>query len=643
MAEILLYGIIGDSFDKLDARTVTEAVRGASGPLAVRINSPGGYVMEGLAIVQALRDYPGKVTIYIDGLAASMASVIAMVGAETIMAESALMMVHKPWDSAIGNADDMRRDAAKLDKIEEQLIGIYAKRTGLSTDRLASMLAAETWLAPDQALELGFITSIAEPLKIAACAVRPAYGFRKTPANLMEHHMTTPNPSPTPSDPVALERSRISTIMSLGARHGLPQASIEDLITRGTTVDGAREAMLDFLATRDDASRIGHHFAQGGTGTLDNPQTYGDAVRDALVAKISGVPATGPATEFQGMAVVDIARDYLARNGVRDAIRLNSDRVINMAMSSTPRAQAGWGFGGGRADIGGMHTTSDFPDLVGSAAEKFMIDRYKLQQSQLKKLARRRDQKDFLTHYGIQIGSWGALDNVAEAGEFKNRGIETRKEGYKIETFGNMFAVSRQMLVNDGMQALADILQIMASGAAETEAALLASIINSNVTMSDGKAWFHADHKNLAASGSVLGIPTLDAGRLAMRSPKDISGGGLIDANPKYLLVPVGLQTTAETIVASTIAPTTMADVNPFAGKLEPISDPRLVNATAWYLFADPDFSPALQYSYLDGQENPFVDSREGWRTDGTEYKVRHDFGAGVMDYRFAWKNPGSA
>ncbi|MFV3561804.1 ATP-dependent Clp protease proteolytic subunit, partial [Mycobacterium tuberculosis] len=93
-------------------------------------------------IIQALRAYQGKVTIYIDGLAASMASAIAMVGDETIMAESGLMMVHKPWDSSIGNADDLRRDAAKLDRIEAQLIGIYAKRTGLPEGDLAQMLAA---------------------------------------------------------------------------------------------------------------------------------------------------------------------------------------------------------------------------------------------------------------------------------------------------------------------------------------------------------------------------------------------------------------------------------------------------------------------------------------------------------------------
>ncbi|WP_300115208.1 ClpP-like prohead protease/major capsid protein fusion protein [Sphingobium sp.] len=640
MAEILLYGIIGETFDKLDARTVTEAVRGSTGPLSVRINSPGGYVMEGLAIIQALRDYPGKVTIYIDGLAASMASAIAMVGAEVIMAESALMMVHKPWDSSIGNADDMRRDAAKLDKIEAQLVAIYAKRTGLPDERLSTMLAEETWLTADEALELGFVTTVTTPLQIAAIAVSSAYGFRNTPAQIRENIMPTPSPTPSPSDPVAIERGRVTGIMALASKHGLPEAAVQDMIGRGVTLDAARAAALDFLAEQGDALNIGHSLRNH--RTLDNPQTYGDAVRDALLAKISGKSAEGPAAEFQGMTVVDIARDFLARQGNRDVLRMSADRVVSAVMTPSGRAR-NWGMGG-RADISsGMHTTSDFPDLVGSAAEKFLIDRYKVQQSQLKLLASTSSRSNFLTHYGVQLGGIGALDQVNEAGEFKNRSISSRKEGYKIDTFGNIFAVSRQMLVNDGLQALADILTIMAAGASELEASMLAALINANPPMADGTPWFDAAHANLAASGSAISIASLDEGRLAMRSQKEPGSGAVIDARPKYLLTGAAQETAAEVITGTLVNPTTAADVNPFAGKLTPIADPRIISAKAWWLFADPAFSPALQISYLDGQTTPFLDTQEGWRIDGTEYKVRHDFGAGILDHRLAWKNPGPA
>jgi hypothetical protein len=337
------------------------------------------------------------------------------------------------------------------------------------------------------------------------------------------------------------------------------------------------------------------------------------------------------------MSVVDIARDWLSRAGQRDVHRIAPDRVINMAMQKRS-PDAGYGLG---MNLGGVHTTSDFPDLVGGAAEKYLIDRYRLQESPLKRLARQASRSNFLTQYGVQVdGGLGPLDTVDEAGEFTNRTLRTRKEGYALKTYGNMFAVSRQMLINDALGALADILQIMAGDAAETEAIVMAAVINSYV-MADGQPWFHASHGNLAPAGAPPTIATLDAGRLAMRS-QTTATGGRIDANPKFLLVPVGLQTAAETLASAAISPTNTADVNPFAGKLEPMADPRLSSATAWYLFADPNLAPAMEYAYLEGQATPFMDSQDGWRVDGTEYKVRHDFGAGVLDARLAWKNPGA-
>jgi ATP-dependent protease ClpP protease subunit len=635
MAEILLYGIIGDSYDKLDAKTVCAAVREAKGPLSVRINSPGGFVMEGLAIIAALRDYRSKVTIYIDGLAASMASAIACVGAETIMAESALWMMHKPWDSTVGNADEMRRDAANLDRVEQQLIGIYAKRSGLAEGEIAAMLAAETWLTPEDALAQGFVTSIAAPLQIAAMADVSAYGFRHVPDQLKDRTM----PPETPSDPnasaVTLERTRISTIIALGTQHRLPATLTQDLISRGVPLDQARASMLDHLAAEGDRQNIGHTHGshqQNGGETLDNPTFRAKAMGDAVAAKLMNKPAEGAATEYRAISLVDMARDHLSRSGVRDAFRLAPDRIASMALSPNP-------FTAQSAVI--THTTSDFPQIMQAGIDAALIERYKAQESPLKQLTSPRDVPDFKDHYGIQMSGFGSLDHVNEAGEYKNGTLNERGERYKVDTYGKIINFSRQMLVNDSLGALSDIVAVMARAAAELEAQILAATINSNIKLSDNKAWFHADHGNLAGSGAALSVAALDAARLAMRSQKDMDGVSFIDAAPKFLLVPVGLQTTAETLVAATQAPGA-TEVNPFAGKLTPVADPRLTSPTAWYLFADPNFSPAFVSVYLSGQRVPYTDSRDGWRVDGIEYKVRHDFGAGVLDAKMAYKNPGA-
>lgn len=185
--EILLYGVIGDPYDGLDARTIRTLITESEGDIVVRINSGGGYVIEGLAIFNALAEAKAadrKVTVHIDGLAASMASVIAMVGEEIAMADNALFMIHNPWDVAMGDAEQLRSAADRLDKIRDQLVGIYAACTGLSADVLTAMMRAETWMNAEEALENKFITSITAS-STAQAAVKPVdvtkFGFAHVP------------------------------------------------------------------------------------------------------------------------------------------------------------------------------------------------------------------------------------------------------------------------------------------------------------------------------------------------------------------------------------------------------------------------------------------------------------------------------
>lgn len=189
---------------------------------------------------------------------------------------------------------------------------------------------------------------------------------------------------------------------------------------------------------------------------------------------------------------------------------------------------------------------------------------------------------------------------------------------------------------------LCDPVRIMARAAAETEASLLAELVNSNPSMSDSTAIFHASHGNLAASGGVPSVLALDAARLAMRSQKDLDGVTPVGAAPKFILSSPRFETTIEMLIASTITPNQVQEVNPFAGKLEPLVDPRLAELP-WYLFADPASAPVLEYAYLEGNDGPQVEMKEGWETLGTSWRVYMDFGGGLVDWRGAYKNPGSA
>ncbi|MBO9158993.1 MAG: Clp protease ClpP, partial [Escherichia coli] len=135
----------------------------------LHINSPGGDVFDGIAIYNALKHHGAAITVHIDGLAASMASVIAMVGNPVIMPENTMMMIHKPWGFAGGDATDMRDYADLLDKVESVLIPAYAQKTGKSTEEIAAMLEDETWMSGSECLEKGFADQVTPSLQAMAC------------------------------------------------------------------------------------------------------------------------------------------------------------------------------------------------------------------------------------------------------------------------------------------------------------------------------------------------------------------------------------------------------------------------------------------------------------------------------------------
>lgn len=163
--ELILDGpIASDTWwgDEVTPDLFREELKQHAGDLTVVINSPGGDVFAGLAIYNALVNHNGNVTVRVDGLAASIASVIAMAGDKIIMSPGSMIMIHRPSVYAAGTVDDMEKAKDVLMKIEEGITPIYAKRTGLSDEKIAELLEAETWMLADKAVELGFADEVSE-------------------------------------------------------------------------------------------------------------------------------------------------------------------------------------------------------------------------------------------------------------------------------------------------------------------------------------------------------------------------------------------------------------------------------------------------------------------------------------------------
>ena len=189
-AEILIYDNIGaDPWfgGGVTAKMISEALAEAGKkPLTVRINSGGGSVFEGANIYNLLAQYPAHKTVVVDGLAASIASIIAMAGDTIQMGELSWFMIHSPWSYCVGDAETMQAEADKLRDFGADMAKTYAKRTGASDKTVAEWMTGENWFNPEQAIEAGLATEVVAAQQIAACVSFERFGYKQVPKAVLE-------------------------------------------------------------------------------------------------------------------------------------------------------------------------------------------------------------------------------------------------------------------------------------------------------------------------------------------------------------------------------------------------------------------------------------------------------------------------
>jgi HK97 family phage prohead protease len=393
----------------------------------------------------------------------------------------------------------------------------------------------------------------------------------------------------------------------------------DDLIDNDATVDEAREAITSQLERR---SRIAALTVHSNGPSNDDPTVIMARRADGLTARVMGTAPKDEAREYVHESLASHARSILSMRG--ETVRgMNDESVLTRAA---------------------QHTLSDFPNLLSATGQRILVAGYEAAPNVLKSLARKGTRSDFRTGSSLRIGEMGLLEKVTESGQVKSGTRGESKESYALATFAKMFSLSRAAIINDDLGAFRDWGLAMGRAASETEAGQLIGLLTESngagPIMSDNKRLFHADHGNLAVAGAALSTTSLSAARLAMRSQKGVDGKTPINATPKILLVSAAGETLGEQVL-SEIAAATVADANPFSGKLTLLVDSRLSGAS-WYVFADPANLPVLEYAYLSGAEGPQLASREGWDVLGQEFRVLLDFGAGAVDWRGGYRNAGA-
>lgn len=432
------------------------------------------------------------------------------------------------------------------------------------------------------------------------------------------------------------ERKRAAEIRSLGKEAGeidLADAAIDN----GDAVDVFRSALLEALMKRE-APHI-DNLARASVGT-EHHEKRAALIGDALLARAGGTPSNEEgAREYRGFTLLDMARESLEIRGEKTR-GLSREEIAGRALAQ----RSGYG------------TTSDFPILLGNVVNTTLRAAYEAAPQTFRPLVRETTVSDFKAVNRAQLGEGPAFDKVNEHGEYKRGSVTEGKESYKIATYGKIIAVTRQVIINDDMNAFGRIPQLFGGAAAQLESDLVWHQILSNPVMGDGVALFHATHKNLPTA-AAFSVAALSAAKALFAKQTGVDGKTVLNIRPSYLIVPVDLETKAEQELKLLVGVTDTAKAATASMRsLEIISEARIDNginnpavgaavagsSTAWYLGAAPSTVDVVELAYLEGHKGVFTESRYGFDVDGVEFKARLDVGAKTMDHRGLLKNAGA-
>lgn len=434
------------------------------------------------------------------------------------------------------------------------------------------------------------------------------------------------------------ETARVRDIGLAGRTLGIAEAEVTGYINSGLSVADAQRRMIDALAARaTEVPKPGHI-----TITRDQVDTQRAGLEIALAHR-AGV-ATGDLPEvarpYRGLRLLDMARMSVEMAG-GSTRGLMPAEIAKAALGLTREA--------------GMHSVSDFPNLLANTASKGLGNGYGSARRTFTAWARRRTLPDFKTFRVINMSGAPALSLVstvgADAGEIEFGTIGEMAETYQLGRYGKRIAITFEAVVNDDLNAFSRVPQMFGVAAARLESTLVYGQFNSNPNMSDGNALFSTAHNNVFGTGSgasspfnangAIAVTGLGLARQAMRT-QTAPNGDLIDAMPKFLLVPAALEGLALQFTSMAYVSNAPGSINPFAQALTPLVEPRLTSASQWYVIADNAEVDTVEYGYLEGMETPQITSYVDQNNDGVTIKCTHSFGCKATDWRGMVRSTGT-
>jgi ATP-dependent protease ClpP protease subunit len=685
--ELILYGSVGFDWwgdEYFTAKQVREQLSQMTGDITVRINSGGGIASEGQAIYTMLVDYPGKVTVIVDGVAASAASLISMAGDEIVYRLGAWTLIHDPatpWTLGRGTEEDHLKEAELLGVISNAYADIYAARSGLSREECREIMKAETVLDGAMAVEKGFATSVDS-------------ASQSVPEAAFDYRIYAHAPDRLRKESRKLGRAPAEeAVMAMIAGRARPTKPQEAPMGKVTAAAGATPAAKTEEEIAAEAAEAETQAAadEAAKATAATPEAAAAAAtvrsrRILAAVTLAGLP-TALADELIGSkksvetCLDDITAKWKEKGDVdtpmigaptarilrdeRDTKREGMTEALVAQMTGakpeSDKAAPFMGYGlidmaaetighkgrirsaGDKIEVfmAAGHTRSDFSGIFENALNKVLLDRYQVAEPTYRKIARKRNFNDFRVHPMVRAGDFPKLQPVGEGGEIKFGTFGERRETAILAPYGVGLRFSRQMFIDDDLGAIYDMLNDYGASVADFEEETFYTFKAAATLASDGLAVHVAGHNNLAGAGTAITVVALGAGRAAIRKQTTIDGKKM-NMTPSILLVGPDKETEADQLITS-IVPNQPSSVNPFSGRLEVVSSAQ-ITGNRWELYVDPNRpgGACFVYGYLNGAEAPRVRMDEPFGQQGMAMTVEHDFGMGAIDFRGTYANPGA-
>lgn len=408
------------------------------------------------------------------------------------------------------------------------------------------------------------------------------------------------------------ERKRTSEITALFRDFDVEGA--DEAIVMGISVDEARAMVMDQLRARN----------KGVSVTMGEAESdkFRAAAQDAVLMA-AGIPvadAAPGANELRGYSMIELARESLQRENMK----------ANFGDNMELARQA-------------INSTSTFPAIMSNLANKSVMTGFNEAETTFQIWAGKGSNRDFKEAARVALSEAGNLELVPEGGQFQQDYLGEASARTKVATYGKLFSLTRQAIINDDLSLFSKIATKYGSAAKRLVNKMVYAQLTGNVKMQDNVALFDAKHGNVATTGEALSVKAIAKAITAMRRQKGITGDATLNITPKYLVVPPELEMVAYQIVDSTAAVDGVNSgvVNPYKGRFVVVADAELTDPDAWYLVADATQHDTIEVTYLNGVETPRLETRQGFDVDGIEYKVAFDCGVSALDFRGVYKNAG--